>query len=471
MILSDEMSVEGLQAKARSDRHPAAWREVMRWLEERSVQELRQLAQLRGASPHATRKTELVAELVGLLTNPESVEQAIGELNEGELATLQMVYLLTTEEGLSRQDVQKALLAWYGPVLARDTPAYLENLRSRALLFSRPGSAGPVARFQLPKAVASSLHSLCKPIASYVLQDSNEVRHLPTSVLLDATSALWRYIKTNQVRIRGAGGSHGSQPHELALDAGQPNLNKWLEEQQRGQEIDNDELYIDIPLPAPELELADLGKLVQTTGYAAEMIEFVCALLLEMGLVTSSTNELQVNELAMERYRRHGEVQKLQALTMAWLGASRWSELRLATGWTNARLQRHIRAQEVGYREIGQDISYARQFIARLLSLLDKNHWYSLDSLLEAIGQLCPDLVCIAATQVALLPRWRLAGPEARTFAAANPTAWRQGYGQLVAATVEGPLAWLGCVSLAYRDGKLAAFQMNGLGQDRKSVV
>ncbi|NLS78811.1 MAG: hypothetical protein GXY76_16275 [Chloroflexi bacterium] len=465
MILPDEMFMEGLEEKARSDRHPAAWREVMRWLEERSVQELRQLAQVRGASPHATRKVELVAELVGLLTNRESVERAIAEVSEAELATLQMVYLLATEEGLSRQEVQKALLAWYGPLVAKDATAHLENLRSRALLFGTPDAAGATARFQLPKAVAACLHSLRKPIESLTLSEDSQTRHLPTSLLLEAILALWQYTKESAMRIRGLSMASSGQPQEPGEYSEQPNLNRWLEEQQRGQEIDNDELYVDIPLPAHGLEPADLSELARATGCPPEMIEFICALLLEMGLVTLAADELQVNELAMERYRRHGEVQKLQALTLAWLGTSRWSELRLAAGRMQARLQRHIRAQEVGYRQISQDISHTRQFIARLLSLLDKNRWYSLDSLLEAIGQLCPDLACLAQSQVALLPRWRLAGPEAKPIAHTNAAAWRQSYGQIVAATVEGPLAWLGCVSLAYRDGELVAFQLNGLGQ------
>ncbi len=466
MNLTEEMSVEDLQGKVRSDRHPAAWREVMRWLEERSIQELRQLAQLRGASPHATRKTEIIAELIGLLTDPASVEQAIEALSEAEQITLQIVYLLATDEGLSRQDIQKALLAWHGPIVARDVSDHLENLRARALLFAKANDAGATPRFQLPKAVASCLHSLHKPIASCELLDEDETRHWPTSTLLDAILALWQYIKERPVRMRGvdAPQQDGALPGP-AQGAGPSHLDRWLEEQRRGQELDNDALYIDIPLPASELDPDDLGQMAQATGCPTDMAAFACALLLEMGLVTSAAGRLQVNELAMDRYRRHGEVQKLQALTMTWLGTWRWTELDLATERTDARLQRHIRAEEVGYREIGQDISYARQFMARLLSLLEKNRWYSLDSLLEAIGQLCPDLACLSPAPATFLPRWRLAGAGARAYSPADLAAWRRGNGQIFAASIEGPLSWLGCVSLAYRAGELIAVRLNGLGQ------
>jgi len=442
---------------------------VLQWLENQSVHNLRELARRRGASEHATRKTELVAELVGLLADTENVLAAIAGLGRGEHATLQMIYLLAANDGIRKDRVQKALLAWYGPLLAKDTESYLRNLEANGLLFV-DGASDPLrAEYRLPKAVASCLSSLAKPIATATEQElaGVRVREMPAAELLQAIPRFWQYVKEHEVRVRSNAGVEPQQNPEPATapaSLSQGYLPAWID---AGQ-LDG-LCYVSTIARWRMMELSerDRDALLGMTGSDPERLDFLYHLLLSIGLITRAGDTVSVNELAMDRYRRHGEIQQLQALMAAWLGMEQWSEL---GGVLRQQPRLRLRCLQTADlpTDLLRDLAAIRRFVTRTLSLLGDEQWHRWDSLLEAIWELCPDLSALHSTTPRELPAWWLGKSGADSPALIYERHhWMQCYGPLFAAFLAGPLHWLGSVSLAYDSSstQLVAFRLTSLGK------
>jgi len=468
--MSEIPLADELNSMARKEQHPAAWREIVRWLESRSVHELRELARHRGASPHTHRKTELIAELVGLLANPESVHQVLAALHEGEKATLELVYLLAGHESLRQDAIQKALLAWYGPILSKDSGVYLDSLVARGLLFAEGDAKAGAGRYRIPKAVSICLTSLSKRIDTYPPEQTRSFlpKEVPASLLLEAVSHFWQYVRDHQMKVHTA-------PLQDLENAAQPTLHQpdvlaeipaWLSDDEEWQIARASYLHSTLTLPLSELQESDVQALAEMTGCSRDMLDFVYHLLLDLGLLTKVGDSVEVNQLAIERYHKHGEIQRLQALVSAWLAMKDWNELSLVLRRAGHLHLRRIRGTDFDLQNLYEDLAYIRQFMARLLSLLSDDHWHSLDALLEAIWQLCPDLSCICRASRTPTPQWWLDSSLGKQPPTPYDKAeWLRNYGPLFAGFVEGPFSWSGSVSLAYEGSKLVAFRLTSLGK------
>lgn len=440
---------------------------MLQWLESQSVHILRELARRRGASEHAVRKTELVAELVGLLTDPKNVLQAIAGLSDGERATLEIIYLLAAQEGIRKDRVQKALLAWYGPLFAKDVESYLRNLAASGLLFVNGANDPLRAEYRLPRAVSGCLSSLVKPVAVATQQElaAVTVREIPAADLLQALSLFWQYVKENEVRVRSNASIEAQQDTEPATapaSFSREHLPAWIDrEQLQGL------CYVSTILrwQMVELQERDRDALLELTGSDPERLDFLYHLLLSVGLITRAGDVISVNELAMDRYRRHGEIQQLQALTAAWLGMEQWAEL----GWV-LRQQPRLKLRSIQTADLPADLLHdlaeIRRFFTRLLSMLADEQWHRWDSLLAAIWELGPDVSCLRSGALRELPVWWLGESGADSPALIYERSyWMQRYGPLFAAFLAGPLHWLGSVSLAYEGARLVAFRLTTLGK------
>ena len=453
------------------------------------MQELREMARHRGVSEHVTKKTELVAELVGLLTEPDNIRQALNDLSEGEKAALEMVYLLAAHEHLRKEPTQKALLAWHGPLLAQNTEAYLQTLLTRGLLFAEESADQTPRNYRIPRAVSAVLGSLTKHIAPYPVEQSAtalSLQETTASTLLQAVAHFWQYASGSSLS-RGpvsAGGAAGDAASAQRITIRPPatrmedparsaasgsargaDLPDWLYDERELLRADN--LYPMIA-PAPtELTEESLRVLAQEMDCRTEMVEFVYHLTLDLGLITRTGDTIQINALATDRYLKHGEVQRLQSLTSAWLAMRDWSELSLALRRNPTLRLRQVRDAEFGLSDVYGDLARLRQFLARLLSLLPEDRWHSFEGLLEIIWQLCSDFACLYPTVSNASPKWWIDSPASRSspLPPYERADWRACYGPLFAAFLESPLSWLDSVALAYEEGKLVAFRLTSLGK------
>jgi hypothetical protein len=463
------------------ERHPITWREALQWLESRPVQELREMARYRGVSEHATKKTELVAELVGLLTDPDNIRQALNSLSEGEKATLEMVYLLAAHESLRKEPTQKALLSWHGPALAQNVETSLQTLLTRGLLFAEESADQAPRNYRIPRAVSASLGILTKHIAPHPVEQSAaplSLQETAASTLLQAVARFWQFASAGAASGGAVSGSAATadaasaqrvilHPPTTRLEetAHAARLPDWLADDRELLHADN--LYPTVALPPTELAEDSLRALAQELGCRPEMVEFIYHLTLDLGLITRTGNTIQVNPLATDRYLKHGEVQRLQSLTSAWLAMHNWSELSLALRRNPTLRLRQMRDANFGLPDIYADLARLRQFLARLLSLLTEGRWHSFEGLLQIIWQLCPDFACLYPNASSASPKWWIDSPAAKSspLPPYDWADWRACYEPLFAAFLESSLYWLDSVALAYEGGKLVAFRLTSLGK------
>ena len=440
--------------------HPLAWREMHRWLEKRSVGELQELAERHEIPKYARRKADLVRELVAKLAHPEHVVRTLEDLSQGERAALELIYLLAADGHVKTQDLRKALLAWHGPLVAQKATACVDGLAGRALLFGGPEPD----TWRLPQAVLACLESLSKPLDaldSARLTQLQVVEYGPAT-LPEAVLAVWQYCQEYAMTQVSDAALLSQTSREGAARTG-AHVVDLLEELSESAWNQADHLYEDIALVPQALEPDAVRAIAQRAGLSQEIINCAFELALELGLATKTGKQLDLNELAMERFHRHGQTRQLQSLLSAWLASKSVGMLhRALLQDPELRVQRYLRAKDVSLELFYRDLEEMRRFAARLIGLLERDRWYTLQGFLEAVGQLWAVLPFLPS-QKGPLPKWRLA--QSGVAEASSKGAWAKTYGALFAALISGPLTWLGGLRLAFQEGQLVAFQVNSLGR------
>ena len=202
---------------------------------------------------------------------------------------------------------------------------------------------------------------------------------------------------------------------------------------------------------------------MRNLGLPRDMLTFAFELVLELGLAAKIGNRIQINELAMERYRRQSETRQLQSLLSAWLSLAGTSDVaRVLWASPDLMLYRHLGTTDLAAEDLFRGIVQARGLLARLLGLLAPGQWFDMASFLESVRELWSALP-LAGVDKAQSPRWRL-GRTPSTTGESRRDAWQSTYGGLLASMISGPLVWLGGIRLAHGDG-VDAFQLNSLGR------
>jgi hypothetical protein len=181
-----------------------------------------------------------------------------------------------------------------------------------------------------------------------------------------------------------------------------------------------------------------------------------------------------VHKEGLQRFLRLSAASRIRVLTQAWSGDETWSEMHalLRQGsQPTLRLRRNLAQYDYKAADLYQEWHSGRQVVLRLLSLLPKSQWLSVDGLLKAIFDRHPRVLHATSDPSV----WWLESPRTgRQFGTAFED-WQQSHGQFVLALLRGPLQWLGIVRLGYVDSdattnspskepRLAAFQLTEAG-------
>jgi hypothetical protein len=167
---------------------------------------------------------------------------------------------------------------------------------------------------------------------------------------------------------------------------------------------------------------------------------------------------------------------QLRTTFHAWENSTEWSELLFVlrsagdgapgqtTGGNATRLQLHLR-RAPSYApskpaNLYEEWQAGRKALLRFLSLLEVEQWVSLRGFLETVFEINPNLLHARADRSV----WWLESVQTRKQFGTTYDDWQESYGRFVVATIVGPLAWLGAVSLGYVDDKPVAFRLTSAG-------
>ncbi len=222
------------------------------------------------------------------------------------------------------------------------------------------------------------------------------------------------------------------------------------------------------------------SELLQEWGYTSleeqHMARFLVTALVYGGLVQVSYQKtparLKVDTVQVAAWQALSPAQQQAALAQVWLrqaisqpqttlpGELAWNEYDLAlefhrqqhTGFS-LRQTRHYYGSGV---LIGAAASYARLMLAASTEILRVDTWYSFERFCRVIRAYSPALMGVPMASDTI--HWAHNNDRLDPNSI-DPATWLATYGSLVAAWLTGPARWLGLVEVAFKAGRLVAFQ------------
>ena len=232
-----------------------------------------------------------------------------------------------------------------------------------------------------------------------------------------------------------------------------------------------------IPVPAYRLRSTDRAFLRRKTRCTDEEIEFYCALLEEIGALSAEPGQpLVAYPQAMQRLLSVTSADQVSTIYQAWVNTIAWNEMDIvlrsqgrSEPYPEAvppaeqllRLRRSLTHADYKAVDLYQEWRAGRQAVLRLLSVLEEDRWFSAAGFLHTLFQVNPNLFHSASAASV----WWLESVRTRKQFGTTFDDWQLGYGQCLLSMLQGPLTWLGIVSLGTIDGRLEAFKLTNVGQ------
>jgi len=437
-------------------------------LREQTVQQLRTIARRRGWPLRGTRKDDLIDQLAQFCLEGQDTAQIVEVLDADRRLALEFLALRTSVMAAPENVVSKAIRGLKGRRSVQETKAILQEFQELGLLFTRRAYAS--AAYRMPAAVVRQLPPW--PDLLPVFKDDPDrldVRQSSGSGLTQVVYQVWQYLREPPQPKKAR-----SLPPTSRLEQSWPNLHGWLNPADEIAELEKmgyrfwysgQQYNIGVqPLP-PALSGADLATLRQRTGASDDVLDLVFTLLTALEFVDWEYGaDIQIDEKSLTNFLSYSEGGRLQMLTSVWLTLEWWTEMALVLRHVkHLRLRRRLHTERFTYDDLTRELAYARLVVIMLLRRLTPGVWYSVADLSELLRRFWPNYLHAGST--ATPQRWWLETANSDTpLSPEKAEDWQVGYAPFMTACLEGPLAWLGAVTLGYNRQGLAAFQLTDLG-------
>jgi hypothetical protein len=234
---------------------------------------------------------------------------------------------------------------------------------------------------------------------------------------------------------------------------------------------------VTIPVPGYRLRSADRAFLRRKTMCTDEELEFYCALLEGIDALSAEPGQpIVTHPSAMQRLLSSTSADQVTTIGQAWLNTLAWSEIDIVLRSQSQpesdagavpptepmlRLRRSLTHVDYKAADLYQEWRAGRQAVFRFLSVLEEGRWFSIAGFLHTLFQVNPNLFhSYSAASV-----WWLESTRTRKQFGTTFDDWQQGYGQCLLAMLQGPMTWLGIVSLGTVDGQPQAMKLTHVGQ------
>jgi hypothetical protein len=232
-----------------------------------------------------------------------------------------------------------------------------------------------------------------------------------------------------------------------------------------------------VPVPTYRLHSTDREFLCEQAGCTDPELEFYYVLLEEIGALSGKPGQpVTPHKEAMLRFLSLPLEAQMRTVSHTWQANVAWSEmeaiLRAGAGGEPAgadvdddrqpplRLRRNLKHTSYKAADLYQEWRAARQTLLAFLSTLEEDRWVPLDAFMRAIFEIHPGLLHARSDPSV----WWLESTRTRRQFGTTFDDWQQSYGRFVLAVLEGPLLWLGLVSLGYDEDRPVAFKLSPLG-------
>lgn len=432
-------------------------------LAEQTLVELRAIARRRGIEIKGTRKEPIVEELAAQLSRPEGIRKQIHQLDE--LTRQLFAYLnliISPTYGLSSEHIIDTLSGKKIDVSRRTLITRLNDLAELGLLltFKRDN----LVYYSLPQAVRLLIPPQPGFIAPYVDEAPApfEIKERSSTSIVQALYTVWNYVLQK----------HPHREKSLPRRAQErwPQLSGWdyeLDELTEMERLKRDVygLYgqsMTVPPPPYRLGSADRAALRTSTGHSDPEIDFYYALLESIRAVEAQPGApVTTRPQIFEQLLSMSPSLRMYTIAHAWLTTTTWSEMDLLRQVKDdLRLRRSLSYPSFQPADLYREWGAGRQTVLRFLTPALEGEWLSVEGLLKAIFEIMPNMLHSQSNTTT----WWLESTHTKKQFGTTYEDWHDSVGQFVRAVLEGPLLWLGAVSLGYREGKLLAFRVTPAG-------
>ena len=436
--------------------------EYLETLETQSINELRELARKRGIAVKGTRKEPIVKELAEALADVQATRIYIAQQSK----TIQdlLIYLnltLSPGYGFTPEGIIQALQQRQSNLSRKTFYDQITSLVGQGLLVTFRSGGRPY--YMLPQAVRAALPSRPGLVPQYTESQDLEIRTRPASAAIQACYALWTYLGENSVR-------RADTPTRLAVEDSWPQLQGW---DHISKEVDDlvqhrrtpYNLYnasVTVPPPPYHLRSGDRSALRRETGQSDPESEFYYSLLKDLSILRGEPGEpvVQVEQTFHELLSLQPTLQ-IYALIEAWMNTLEWNEMDLLRQSTDVlSVRRSLNHSSFKPHDLYREWRAGRWAVMRFLSTMDEGDWVSLDGLLKVIHEILPTLVHMQYDRAV----WWLESAKTKKQFGTTLEDWLDSSGRFVTAVIEGPLYWLGIVTLGYKNDRLVALQLTPVG-------
>jgi len=450
--VADVASIESVNAA--SDRSETPRTELLRSLASRPLEDLRRLARARNLRLTARSKADALAQLAEGLAEPANIDAALAGLRPRELLGLRSSCLVA--DGTATPAALQAGFERTGG--SGRVP--LEHLVDLGLVVGNGVDRYSAYGFKVPRTVAARLPAwtdLVRKAPAVVPElPGAKVAGLDILELLAILSLALR----DGLPVRPP--SVGYMPNAGALRPGWDiDLSDDREPGRAATAGDGEVALVPVGLPRDE----DLAQLAVQTGASTAAIDFGVHLLMALGMVKHD-ERLMLLEDRWEAFAANPAEERRADVCRAWLEMTSWSELVLAAG-RGGPFQ--LRGRPSGSIRRGgpllvSHVAALRRLSARCVGLLEPNVWYDTASLVSTVNGLANPILPEHSTDywsresLDKLDWWLADRRQAHKPLILSQNADRsRAYAALLAALLQGPLAWLGLVDLVTnRDGPRA---------------
>jgi hypothetical protein len=481
------------------ERHELEYRKL---LDERTEDELHAIAKVRGFPLAETEREAVIAELATQLSDPQSIRAqllAIDDVGKGLLAYLHLI--VTPGRGLSAEGILRELSRRRGSGEMGEFKHSGQEISNSAVVqqLVALGRRGLVLSFRqrhqlyhsVPMAVRACLPSMTDLFPPYPHQRAHALHVQETSprTLVRTLYEVWNAITTlslpgsqrrRETRASGPFDRLQRDPTSSLHIADQwsiPRDPARSPEEDASHERHRPYLHvrepivgrfgqtITVPTPGYRLGDADRAILRRGTGCSDREIEFYYVLLEALGAIAADPGEpIATHRDVLAHLLTFPLDAQLRTVFQAWEMNTTWSELEFVLRSTDDDSQLRLRRNPMRTRfkppDLYEEWRSGRQTVLRFLSLIEPNQWISLHGFLETVFEIDPDLLHTRTDRAV----WWFESTRTRRQFGTTYDDWQASYGRYVVATIAGPLAWLGAVSLGYVDGELAAFRLTPAG-------
>jgi hypothetical protein len=449
--------------------------EYRQMLEHQTIKELRELAHRRNIEIGGTRKEPIIEELAVQLSDPESTRAQISALDDLPQQLLTYLNLiLSPGYGFTSENIANALYRRHANLARRTIHEQLMDLSQQGLLltFKRDN----MVYYLLPQTVRVSIPPRPGFVPFYPEPkiDDIQVRERPATATIQALYAVWDYITQHSPRLT-ATRTRQSIEDNWPQFTGWDHLPEEVDEitQRKKTPYNMYNASLTVPAPPYHLRSADRHVLRAKAGHTDEESEFYYALLENMDVVDAEPGQpISHRQEVFERILSLPTTLQMYLVMYTWMNATTWSEMDvLRRTADDIRLRRNLMYTSFKPQDLYREWSTGRQTVLRFLSTIEEDRWISLDGFLKAIFDIKPDLVRTLSDPAV----WWLESRKTKKQFGTTFEDWQESSGRFVLTILEGPLYWLGAVSLGYDDGQLVAFKVTPVGsfalQRRSSIV